>query len=258
MKKLVLFALVALLSMPFTAQDKLYVLLELMQVDNDQEFDYMETEKFWKKIHQERKKAGEIVGWDLWHLLPGGEHQGYQYATATLYDSAEKMFGDFDFWAHVKAAYPDMSQDDIMAKMESTSKSRDLAVRIFMETIAETNGDFNMDVGTAATMDLMKVDMGNYAAYENAEMEVFQPMHQKMVDNGNKGYWGLLRFISPIGSETYASHLTVNMYENMNQLLSQHNGDMTLTDEQQKAIQKGIETRDMKFVYLARVIDMVR
>ena len=81
------------------AQDKLYLVFELMKVDNDQEGAYWETEEFWEKIHEQRVKNGDIIGWDLWRLQPGGEDQHYQYMTVNLYDDPVKMMsgaGDFD------------------------------------------------------------------------------------------------------------------------------------------------------------------
>ena len=85
-KKLLVFAMVLLVSNVF-AQDKLYLVFEMMKVDNEQEMAYMETENFWEKIHQQRVQSDEIIGWDLWQLLPGGEDQGYQYMTVTLYNN---------------------------------------------------------------------------------------------------------------------------------------------------------------------------
>jgi len=258
MKKFLIVVFATILSLPLFAQEKLFVVLELMHVDNEQEMDYMETESFWKKIHQKRLESGEIIGWDLWSLLPGGEDQGYQYATATLFDSAEKMFATSDLMKNLKAAYPNLSNEDIAKKLKATSKSRDLAIRIFMEEIASTKGDFDMKIGTVANMDFMKVGMENYDAYEKAEMDVFQPFHQKMVDDGSKGYWGLLRFMVPMGSDTYASHITVNMFENVQKAISQNGPNMELPNDQQKAIQDGLKTRDMKFTYMATLIDKVR
>ena len=57
-----------------------------MRVDNEQEGTYMDIETFWQKIHEERVKNGDIIGWDLWRLPPGGEAQGYQYLPVNLYD----------------------------------------------------------------------------------------------------------------------------------------------------------------------------
>ncbi|HSQ47191.1 MAG TPA: hypothetical protein VLM44_09760, partial [Lutibacter sp.] len=81
MKKFLTLIAIILMGNTAVAQDKLYLLFEFMKVDNEQEQAYMETESFWEKIHEQRTKNGEILGWDLWSLQPGGEDQGYQYLT---------------------------------------------------------------------------------------------------------------------------------------------------------------------------------
>ncbi|MEH6513192.1 MAG: hypothetical protein V7734_08840 [Maribacter arcticus] len=48
-----------------------------MKVDNEQMAAYDETETFCEKIQQQRVKSGDILGWDLWSLQPGGEIQGF-------------------------------------------------------------------------------------------------------------------------------------------------------------------------------------
>ena len=259
MKKLLLFIAIILLSSNVIAQDKLYLSFEFMEVDNEQEEAYWETESFWEKIHVQRVKNGDIIGWDLWSLKPGGEDQGYQYLTVNLYDDPVKMFKGGDFNAALKAAYPDMSEEDLNKAFDKTSKSRDLAKRIFLEQIDTTKDEFDMPIGTVANIDLMKVDLGNYAKYEKAESEVFKPNHQKQVDAGRKGNWGLLKYMSPIGSDTYASHITVNMYKNYEQLFMPSTNDgPELSEAQQKAVENGIATRDMKWVYTASLVKKVR
>ena len=263
MKKLiVLFLLSSFVFNLSTAQDKLYLMFEFMKVDNEQEASYAETEAFWEKIHAERAKNGDIIGWDLWALQPGGEEQGSQYLTVQLYDDPVKMMngGSMDnFMARVKAAYPDMSEDDIMKKLESAGKTRDLAYRVFLEQIASTKDDFDMPLGTVASIDLMKVATGDGGKYEKAEMDIFQPMHQKQVDAGQKGTWGLLRFMSPIGSDTYASHITVNMYKDWNQFFSTPwDGGAKMTYGEMQAVEEGIATKDLKWVYTATLIRKAR
>lgn len=71
--------------------------------------------------------------------------------------------------------------------------------------------------------------------------------------------WGLLRFISPIGSDTYASHMTVSMFKDHAQWLNQNiNYSEGATPELTKLMQEGIAARDMKYVYLAQLIRKVR
>ncbi|MCK0190156.1 hypothetical protein [Arenibacter sp. F20364] len=258
---LILIALVIVGNMAI-AQEKLYLVFEFMQVDNDQEVAYAETEEFWEKIQAQRVKGGDITGWDLWALSPGGEQQGYQYLTVTLYNDPVKMM-DGSSWSKLmeraKAAYPDMSEADLEKKLNHSSSTRDLAVRIFAEEIAMTKGDFDMSVGTVAQIDMMKVGLMDYDSYEKAEMEIFQPIHQKAVDSGGKANWGLIRIISPIGSDTYASHMTVSMFKDYKQALNQNiDWSEGATPASTKAMQDGIGLRDMKYVYMANLIRKAR
>lgn len=235
----------------------LYLVFEFMKVDNDQETAYQETETFWKKIHQARVDNGEILGWDLWSLQPGGENQGYQYLTVTLFDDPVKMMGDQPIFEAAQRAYPDLSEEELNMRFEETAQSRDLAVRIYLEQIAITEGDFEMNVGMVASLDLMKVDMDAFEVYENAEMEIFQPLHQEQVDAGDKGSWELLRVVHPYGSEVYFTHLTANMFEGWDQIFSGSAGE-TPSFANEMMIQKGLETREMKWTYWATLREMVR
>lgn len=240
--------------------EKLYLVFELMHVDNEQESAYAETENFWEKIHQQRVADGEILGWDWWSLLPGGEDQNYQYLTVTIFDDPIKMFQATDLMATAKKAYPNMTDQELNQKFTATVKSRDLSVRIFIDQIATTKDNFKMAPGIVAVINMMKVDLNNYSAYEKAETEVFQPMHQKEVDAGKRGHWALGRFMVPIGSATYASHITVDMYKDMAQALGnpQGGGDSNLTAAEQMAITNGLATRDLKFANVATLLKMVR
>ncbi len=264
MKKLLLISALMLLGFTVNAQEKLYLVFEFMKVDNEQEAAYTETEAFWEKIQQQRVKAGDIMGWDLWSLKPGGEMQDFQYLTVSLYNDPVKMM-DGSSWSNLmeraKAAYPTMSESDLMEKLNGSAKTRDLAVRIYAEEIATTTGSSatEMVLGTVAQMDMMKADLQNYGAYEKAEKEVFQALHQKAVDAGEKSSWGLIRFMSPIGSDTYASHMTVSMYKDYNQALNQNiNYEGGATPELTKLMQEGMAARDMKYVYIAELIRMAR
>lgn len=256
--KRIIFIFVALLFSTLTfGQDQLYAIVELMEVDNEQETAYAQTEEFWQKIHQQRVNSGEIIGWDLWQLLPGGEDQGYQYATVTLYSSKAGMFKGGDWWGNAKKAYPNMSDSKLNDKLDEASKTRDLAVRIYLERIARTEDDFKLEIGSMATFAWMKVDLGEYAPYESAEKQIFQPLHQKDIENGHLGSWSLMRYVSPIGSDTYASHVAVNMYKDADQLFSEWEGE-ELPMAQQMGVMSGLDTRDMKMVHIARLIRKVR
>jgi hypothetical protein len=257
MKKLLMIAFALLMTLQLNAQDKLYLVFEFMKVDNKQEAAYADTEEFWAKIHEQRVINGDIIGWDLWRLQPGGEDQHFQYLTVNLYNDPVKMMsGAGDFNAAVKAAYPNMSEEDLEKHMTMTSKSRDLAVRVYLEEIDATTGDFSMELGTIAAINMMKVAPENVEKYEKMESEIFKPMHQRDVDNGVRGSWGLLRFMSPYGSDAYATHITVDMYKDYNQFFNPPEvaEESAPTEAQMKQINEGIASRDHRFMYLATLI----
>lgn len=260
MKKLLILIVLMLLSNPGIAQDKLFLIFEFMKVDNEQEQSYMETEAIWEKIQEQRVKNGDILGWDLWSLQPGGEDQGYQYITVTLYsDPVKMMSGAGNFAAAVEAAYPGMSVVDLDKMFSNTSKSRDLAHRIYLEQIASTNDNFEMPLGTIAGINLMKVANADMEKYEEYESEIFRPMHQREVDAGLMGNWGLLRYMLPVGSDSYATHITVDMYKDYNQMFS--GGNQTspaLTAAEIEKIQEALTSRDLKNKYMATLIRKVR
>lgn len=264
MKKGILIIALMLFGVMTNAQETLYLVFEFMKVDNEQSAAYDETESFWEKIQQQRVKSGDILGWDLWSLQPGGEMQGFQYLTVSLYSDPVKMM-DGSSWSNimdrVKAAYPNMTETELTAKINGSAKTRDLAARIYAQQIATTTGfsPAEMVLGTVAEIDMMKVDLEHYNTYENAEKEVFQPLHQKEVDSGKKLNWGLIGFMNPIGSDTYASHMTVSMFKDYNQALNQNiNYSEGATPAKTKQMQEGIAARDLKYVYMAQLIRMVR
>lgn len=260
MKKLLLIILMALLFNNAFGQEKTYLLFEFMKVDNEQEQAYWETETFWEKIHMERVKNEDILGWDLWSLKPGGENQGFQYLTVTIYNNPVKMFsGGGDFGAALSGAYPDWSEDEIEGRMVKTVESRDLAVRMYLEIIKSTEGDFKMTPGMVASIDFMKAK-GSKSSYEKTEIETFLPLHQKQVDNGDKGRWSFIRVMSPTGTEAYASHLTVNMFTGFDQFFNpvDKGTSNSLSAEGTETIKIGLKSRELKMTTIATLIKQVR
>ncbi len=257
-KLLLLFVAMVLMTTNSFSQEKTYLIFELMKVDNEQEADYWKVEEFWEKIHKQRIINGELLGWDMWSLKPGGEDEGYQYMTVSVYDNPIKMFkGDDNFPAAVKAAYPEMSDDEFQSQMKKTSKSRDLSKRFYLEVIKETEGEYDMDIGSIAFVDFMKA---TNSTYETAEIETFLPMHQKAVDMEAKEKWSLLRIMSPSGSDAYATHITVNMFLGFEQVFSPKNMDSNekLSEEVIKKIEEGIKSRDLKWTNIATLLRKVR
>lgn len=259
MKRAICLMLIMLIGSFSYTQNETYLIFEFMKVDNDQEQFYYETEEFWEKIHQERVKSGDIVGWDLWQLLPGGEDQGYQYLTVTVFDSESKMMRAGErILESAKMAYPDLSDEELDNRLNLAGGSRDLAVRLFLKVIDQANNSYEMKQGMVATIDLMKSTDGNDSAYEKVESTTFKPWHQEMIKSGNKGDWQLIKVLLPQGSDTYASHITVNMFNNWDQYIKSRNSGGEMSPTMAGNVEQGLKTRDMKYVYLAQLSKIIR
>lgn len=149
-----------------------------------------------------------------------------------------------------------MSEEEVTAKFNATSDSRDLAVRLYLKEVDTTTGGPDLEVGTMANITWMKA---KDPAYEKMESEIFKPWHQQMVDAGAKSSWGMLRVILPGGSDRYASHIVVNMFQDVSQYVKAgdfQGAEPTLVTN--LAVQKGLKTRDLKSVKLATLVKMVR
>lgn len=250
---------IALFSTAAIAQDSepLYLLFEFMHVDEGQGDAYAETEKFWEKVHVQRVKNGDCIGWDLWRLEPSGQKQGAQFMTVSLYNDPVKMMDGGDFNKAWTAAYPNLTDAESNEKFAMTAKSRDLTHRVFLQEIDKTNDSFDMPIGTLAVINFMKAKPGQAGAYEKMESEVFKPMHQSDVDAGGRANWGLLRNMLGYGTEAYTTHITVDMYTGYDQFFNAgSNGPAT--DAQQKAYQEMAALRDLKSLTMATLVRKVR
>jgi len=262
MKRLLTLGLVIFMTLSLNAQNnptQLYLLFEFMQVKGENGSDYLQVEEFWSGIHKQRVADKSILGWDLWSLTPSGTKQGSQYLTVTLFASLQDMLkaiNSLDVAGYAKKANPNKTEKDLTAMFDKTGRSRDMANQVLFKLVDQTKGDFDMKVGTLATLDIMKQTDDSY---EKVELEIFKPWHQQMVDQGKKGNWGLLRAILPAGSEAYGTHITFSMFKDEAQLASfweNSGGDMNLTT--QLAVKEGLKTREDKEVKLAKLIMTVK
>jgi hypothetical protein len=263
MKKLFTLVMISLMTVSVMAQNnskKLYLLFEFMQVKNEKGSDYYKVEDFWSGIHKQRVANKQILGWDLWSLTPSGKNQGAQYMTVTLFSSLKDMLnpGGFeDLIATAKKAYPKMTEKEITDMLDQTGNSRDIADQVYFEQVDVTTGDYQMKVGTMATIDVMKQLEDNY---EKSESEIFKPYHQKLVNAGKVGEWSLLRAILPAGSDSYGTHITVSMFKDAAQLATYMEAPMgdDIDFLTQSAAATGFKTREWKEKKVATLQMMVR
>jgi hypothetical protein len=85
------------------------------------------------------------------------------------------------------------------------------------------------------------------------------PIHQKRINKDLMGSWKLMRTALPFGSEAKSTHLTINTYRDYVQFFNaKEYEDMESTEDQRQAEEKGLKSRDQKWVYLATLENSIR
>jgi len=261
MKKLLTLCLVILMAFGLNAQDtpqQDYLLFEFMAVKSDKWSDYQKVEEFWSGIHKQRVADKSIIGWDLWSLTPSGVKQGSQYLTVTVFASLKDMLQaveSLDVMPYIKKAYPNKKEAELTAMFNMTGLSRDMSHQVMFKGVVDSKDNFEMKVGTLATMAIVK-DLDD--SYDKLSEEVFLPRHQKLIDEGKKGSWGVLKAILPVGSEAYGSHIAVSMYKDIDQLAQSLDTKNELDLLTKLAFKEVENSRQMKEVKIAKLEMMVR
>lgn len=263
MKKLLISAILTLgVIVAIQAQQQRFMVFEFIKVESNQTYDFMEFKEFMDKVYQTAINDKRITGWDLWSLQSGADVGEFQYITITYYNDPVSMMNGLeeeDLIKYAMIAHPHLNESQARKIFNDALNSRDLSQRVYMKEIASTKDTFQYKKGTLASFDMMKALEGKFEEYEKAEREVFQSIHQSRIDKGLMGSWSLLRTALPFGSEAKTTHLTMNIYKDYLQFFNaQEYEDMESTKEQQQAVEKGLKSRDQKWVYLATLENAIR
>ena len=260
MRKIILLIFMAMFCSVSMAQHEKFLVFDFMKVADNQDSNYWETEAFWEKIHAERLKSGDIKGWDLWSLKPGGAEQGYQYVTVTVYNSAVSAMDPGQIMEAAQKAYPLISDTDLDSVIQEGLKSREMSKRMFVTRIATTDDDFRMDLGTVMRMNFMDALPGEYKAYEQVEKELFLPIHQKHINEKKMSHWALARVLMPSGSRVKTSHLTFDMFKDFKHYFAFYESgiDMQLNAKMQMKVDEAMKIRDLNWTYVGTLVKTVK
>ncbi|RPA69025.1 hypothetical protein EF405_04210 [Cyclobacteriaceae bacterium YHN15] len=263
MKKVLISLLVFMMAIAIVkAQQTRYLVFEFIKVESNQTYDFIEHIEFLEKLYKAAINDKKIQGWDFWSLQSGADPSEFQYITITYFSDPVSMMNGLqedDLAKYGMIAYPHMTEAEVRDKLNNATSSMDLAQRSYMQEIASSRDNFQFRRGTLASFDLMKAVEGKFQEYEKAEKEVFMPIHQSRIEKGLMGHWSLLRTALPFGSEAKSTHLTMNIYKDYLQFFNaQEYEDMESTTEQRAAVEKGLKSRDQKWVYLATLENAIR
>jgi hypothetical protein len=230
-----------------------FIVVNYMQVKPGGEAAYIELERNWKKVHEARQLAGNMMQWFLYTKEFGGAADGYQFMTVNVYKSLADYFSED--WDAINKWLPDMNEKawaDFSVKTES------------IRTIALTQC-FYVNAKTAAkgakphqflVLDLMKTFPSKEGDYAKSEMEIFKPVHEEMVKQKNKEGWEFWQ--KQFGSNAAFDFATANYYSSMAQFGT---GDWEAIFKKVhpgksiELVNNALRTRDMKETIVWRLVD---
>ncbi|HMQ49889.1 MAG TPA: hypothetical protein PKA00_20745 [Saprospiraceae bacterium] len=186
-----------------------YVIVDYMKIKPSMNDKYLECEKVWKLIHQERKRLGKIEGWHLEQMLwPTGTNTEYDYLTATFVKSWDDIGHIWDNWENdLKVLSAD--QRAIAGK---AGEYRDLVKsEIWLEVDFLAKADFKET--NYVVENFFNVPAGGWDNYMEMETRFVKPVHQKNIAKGNRSGWVLTRLMAPSGEELPYNCSTVDLYD---------------------------------------------
>lgn len=197
-----------------------YVIVEYMKVKSGMTDKYLECENVWKLIHQERKKAGFIIGWELEEMMfPSGTSSEYDYLTITHvenWDAIGKLEATWDdkTWA--------MLTKNLTAVQKETANNAPL-YRDLVKREIWTAGDMVFAPGSKnqkyRVENFMAIPAGGWEEWTETESKFVKPVHEKNIATGNRAGWLMGFMVLPRGGDHAYQASTVDFYnswEDMN------------------------------------------
>lgn len=230
-----------------------------MKVAADKVNEYLDLERnSWKAIHQERVKAGVIVGWDLYAVwYPGGTEAPYQYVTVNTYDDLAKIPTGFSEEL-TRKAHPNVDIEEFNAK---TVAARDLARSELWVQRDVVRPGVGLEVGNYLSVGYMKVPSGGGPAYLRLERDVFKPVHEARIADGWIHNFGINQLFLPGGAEQPYNWAVVQVYSDFGKLfrgMSAETFEKAHPGMPPGVFRSAEDVRDMVRVDLWELIDQVR
>lgn len=160
--------------------------VDYMQVDDPNE--YLELEKTWQKIHQERLREGMIEGWAVYEVMFKTVEDPYNYITVSWYDSFSKLDKGIPE-SVIEAALPNMSKEERKAFDERTNNSRKrIASGVFHQRLTCANNKLDSE-GKYYIINEISVNRGQSKELLRLYEEIYKPLFQEDIKNNNRTNW---------------------------------------------------------------------
>jgi hypothetical protein len=150
---------------------------------------YLEIEKQWQKIHEERIKGGTIIGWAVYQVMFKTIEDPYNFVTISWYDSFSKL-DQIVTDDILKKAYPEKSKEAWQEFMKKTEKSRTLiSSGVFHQRLSSTNALDHL--GMYYVLNEINLNPGKSKEYLKITEEIYKPIYDQDIKNNGRTSWSL-------------------------------------------------------------------
>jgi hypothetical protein len=240
-------------------QDKpVYVLINYIKTDRNKGGAYVELIKnYGSKIFQTRVNSGEILSWSLYAVgMSTEDSEDYNFVGVTSSNSVKGLMESavvpLETLKKLMPGTPDKMMTDVLATYGE--------VRQIKNGVILKLQDFIPSTATRKTLEVnyMKVPAGKDADYLKLEKEIFKPLHQERVNNGQITSWGCYAVMYPWSDSRPYNYITTNGFNDWDKMMSTDyaatykkvfpKGDMTKLGAQTSAARSMYKTEVWSFV----------
>ena len=183
--------------------------------------DYVTLESdVWKKVHQKRIEQGSLWSWDLW-AVNFGVDESYDYVTVNVWrtwDSYENTWGE-SFERALEATQLDTPWEEIGSQ---TTAARTI-VKNELWSFVDGTGDFS----DSKYVQVNYMNAPALGAYRQMESDVFKPIFERFIENGDVEAWVVLSKLRPGGSDYPYNHVVFHWFSSLEQMYGEQEETMT-------------------------------
>lgn len=208
------FALLILAALPFSGlAQNATIVLNYMDVTPGMEWQYVNVEKEWKKLHKKNIEAGMMTGWQLWKNVYAGADDPYQYITINWYKNLAQSLAPNPeaYWNDM--VVPLFTEEEREKNWEMTLKSRRLAHKEVLHRAMQAEGSIGSKY---IVVNRMKVKEGNGDAYLESEGTYSKPLQEEKIKEDLLAHWSV--WIAWPYSQGQIRYSTVDGYSSLEQL----------------------------------------
>ncbi|NNE25971.1 MAG: hypothetical protein HKN09_03945 [Saprospiraceae bacterium] len=195
-------------------------------MDTDDAQNYVEIEKnIYKPLHAKSVDKEQKLGWILYEIIyPYGEDTKYNYATVNLYQDSKQAFDISwtDFMESFNEIHPDKDIEEIQRQ---TQKLRTLVSGEMFALVDEAVPGPSTKPAEYISVNHMVVHPGKDQEYIGMETEIWKPLHQQRIKEGNAQDWFLFRRLFPYGAEFGYQYVTVDAHGSLEQMTTPNSNE---------------------------------